>query len=503
MTSDTRNGLIYLRLSDFRDEDDDGTFIAREDELRALASEHHLTDAVTVETENDVPAGKRRSASAYKTPLKVTTANGVITRRTSRPAFTRVLLALQEHRAGILIAGDESRISREWRDALDLLDVVEASGASVVVPDEDGGPKWLLTDGGTPSERKAFRDRVNDARKYSEDLSAKITKGRRRWAGKSYQGGKRPYGYQADPAAPEHRKTLVIVEDEAAVLRDAATAILDRGVSLAAKARELREAGQPTVTGTPWTASTLRDVLAKPAVAGLAVYRGEPRPAPWPAIIERDQWDKLRDLFDGRKNPGTGNVPRWLVSLYGTCGWRDKDSDEVCGSKVKCTGGASRRAYTCIAHGHVRRNAEAVDELVTARCIALIERDAANLLRPPPRKGTDAGALRAELRKLAGRKADLARVFALNGDEAALASGLRVIRDRMAAVEAQLAASDTPDPLPEFRGGADPLAVWDSLGMARQRALVRLLYDVAILPAARKGAGFDPDSVRITRKTAK
>ena len=64
----------------------------------------------------------------------------------------------------------------------------------------------------------------------------------------------------------------------------------------------LRERGVPTVTGAAWTASTLRDVLSKQAIAGLTIYKGEGlRPAPWPAIIEGDQWERLTDLFGSRK----------------------------------------------------------------------------------------------------------------------------------------------------------------------------------------------------------
>ena len=115
------------------------------------------------------------------------------------------------------------------------------------------------------------------------------------------------------------------------MLRDAAAAILAPGddrVSLKAKARELRDRGEPTVTGAPWTASTLRDVLKKACLAGVTDARGN---VVVPAILTQDQSDRLRELFKSRENPGTSNAPRWLVSCYATCG--------VCGSVVKCTGG--------------------------------------------------------------------------------------------------------------------------------------------------------------------
>ena len=72
---------------------------------------------------------------------------------------------------------------------------------------------------------------------------------------------------------------------------------------------------------------------------------------------------------------------------------------------------------------------------------------------------------------------------------------------RIGQLDAQLSASDEPDPLPEFRDPVDDmLAVWDSLGIVRQRAVVQLLCTVQIMPCARKGGRFDPDSVRITRR---
>jgi len=492
-----RYALIYLRLSDFRDEDDDATFTVREAELRDLAAELGLTvppGGVVVENDLRDDGSKLRSASAYKTPKKVRDGNGLMTRRTSRKKFTEILLALQRHQAQVLIAGDESRLSREWRDALDLLDVVKASGASVIVPDEDGAPKWLLTNGGTARQVEAFMDKANDARKYSQDLSAKITKGRKRWTGKSYQGGRRPFGFRVAEGTKEHQRNLIVDEAEAKVLRDAADAILDRDISLKAIARDLREATGdayvPTVSGTAWTATTLRDVLAKPATAGLAVGRDAKLvQAPWEPILDRDRWERLNALFDSRKT-GTSNEPKWLVSGIAVCG--------ICadGTTMRVTGSADRRAYVCSQHGHLRRNAVKVDELVSRLVIAYLARpDLADLLpKREPRPGTDPAALRAEAKKLTERKAALARLFAADGDEAALAAGMKIIRTRLDAIGAAL-ASDQPDLLPELADApADPderrrwvEAMWNGLPLARRRAIVRKLVTVTILSVERRG----------------
>ena len=190
-----------------------------------------------------------------------------------------------------------------------------------------------LTDGGSSDQLAMARVMVTMAAKSSADTARRVTAGRERWAGRSYQGGKRPYGYRPDPDAPEHRKTLIIVPAEAEVIRAAAGDILKRGISLKAIARDLRDRREPTVTGTQWTASTLRDILAKPAVAGIAVHTrivkdeetGQERkvtsehPGAWPAILKLKQWEQLRHLFDSRKT-GTSPEPRWLVSGYATWG---------------------------------------------------------------------------------------------------------------------------------------------------------------------------------------
>ena len=499
-----RYAIVYLRLSDFRAEDDNGTFTRREEELRELAEGLGLT-VRWVLVENDLRNdGKLRSASAYKTPRKITDGNGIATRRTNRVKFTEALLLLQSGQAQVLIAGSSSRLSREERDARDLVDVVKSSGASVLVPDDEGEPQWLLSHGGTPKEIADFMDEVNGNRRYSEQVAANARKGRRRWVGKSWQGGPRPFGFRVAQGTEEHKRNLVVDEAEAKVLADAADAILDKGISLASIARDLREATGDdyvsTVSGTKWRASTLRDVLSKPGTAGLQVRKdGTLTDAPWPAIVPRDRWERLVALFDSRKT-GRGNEPRWLVSGIAVCG--------IDGAHMRVTGTADRRAYVCSAHGHVRRNALKVDDWVSTTVIRYLARpDLADVL--PDRKlraGADTVALRAESKRLAAKRDDLARLLM---DEVLTEKGVRIERERidarLTAIGAEL-ASDTADELPEVQGAPDDPAerlrwvqdVWFALPLARRRAIVRILVRVTILPIEHRGGNvFDPASVRI------
>jgi len=475
---------LYLRLSDLRNEE---ALDGRVEKLRAEAA--RLGWAVhRVVIENDmVPngGGKLRPASAWKRK-KITTPSGRVELRTIRPGFRSVLDDMMN---GInLLAEDLDRMVRQPRDGEDLIDAVEMSGTSA----RSLSGSLTLTNGGTDAERMTARIMAAVASKASADTSRRVALARERLAGQSWQGGRRPFGFRVAEGTEQYHRNLVTDQAEAEAIRDAAAAILDQGISLKAIARDLRDRHVPTVTGAAWTASTLRDVLSKPAVAGLAVHRGELRPAPWDAILERDQWERLTGLFDGRRT-GTSPEPRWLVSCYATCG--------VCGGPVKCTGSAARRAYTCTEHGHVRRAALAVDEYVTTQVVDLLSQPAAaDLLRPPPRPGTDTAKLRAEAKRLRERKAAQMRMHAAGDiDDADLAAGMRAIRDSQAVIDAQLAASDQPDPLAEFRD-RPAAAVWESLSLARKRAVVRLLVTVTILPAGRKGRGFDHGSVRIERR---
>ena len=492
-----REAIIYLRLSDFRDDDAD-TFDAREAELRQLAADLGLT-VVRVAVENDLNGnGKTRGASAYKTPKRVTISTGQVEFRTNRPVFQGVVLDLQRGVAQVLIVGDDSRITRNHRDGLDLLDACKVSGASAVAPDDEGMPRWILTNGGTRAEVSAFLDRVNDARKYSDDIGAKVRKGRARWAGKSYQGGRRPFGYRVAEGTDEHARNLVIDETEAAALRAAAADLL-KGVSLKAVIRDLRAKGVVTVTGADWSTRTLRDALVKPSVIGKTLRRGQLVDAPWSPILDEPTWESLRTLFADparRTNTGRGHEPRWLVSIFAKCG--------VCGKRMTVGGAGKGRspAYVGRECGHLRRSARLVDAYISDLVVARLEQDdAADLLRPAPRPGIDRKALTADLGVIRDRRAALARQFAAGVlDESDLAAGAEVLRGRESVIVAQLASTDETDQLEEFRGNPARV-VWDALPMARRRAVVQLLIESVVIDRSPvRGNQFDDRSVVVTWK---
>jgi site-specific DNA recombinase len=488
---------LYLRLSDLRHEEQlDG----REAKLRAEADRlgWEVHEPVIVENDRSPAAangnGRSRPASAFKR-RKIRLPSGQVALRTVRPGFREMLGHLTDPGCPVnaVLAEDLDRLLRQPRDGEDLLDAVELAGATV----RSLTGSVTLTGGGTPDEQFIARTMANVANKMAADTARRVKGGRERHAGKSYQGGKRPFGYRHDPDAPKYQKTLIIDQGEAQVIREAATNLLREGpdaLTLKAIAADLRRTGVPTVSGAAWTPSTLRDVLLKPAVAGLAIHPAtrELIDAPWDGILDRGVWERLRDhLTNPERTTTPGNEPRWLVSKTARC--------PQCDSTVRVSGvRRGRAAYVCDQAGHLKRAAARVDAVVEGKMIwRLSQPDAAELLVPPPLPGdVDAAKLRAELRDLGKVRREQ---IALHTDrvitKAELTRELHKIEDRAATVKARLAAARQDDPLAEFRGRPADV-VWDSLTVARKRAVVRLLTErITFAPVVAAGPVFNPDSV--------
>ena len=483
---------LYLRLSDLRTEE---AFDKRIAKLRSLATALGWP-VHRVIVENDMaPAkdGKLRPATAFKRK-KIMTPSGRYELRTVRPGFREVLDDITTGRVNGLLAEDLDRACRDPRDLEDLLDACALRKASA----RSLSGSLTLTEGGTEAERSMARVMVAMANKASADTARRVAEGRERNWGVSYQGGRRPFGYTAAKDTAHLKRTLLIVPDESELILKWADQILNQDVSLKAILREIHENGISSASGGEWNGRTLKQVLTKPAVAGLAAYKGQLKTAPWPAILEKDIWERLRDKLSGPlADTSRGNEPKWLLSGIAKCG--------VCqdGTTVRATGSGTLRGktgYQCQKIAHLFRNIKNTDAYVEQIIIRHLAEHGRDVLRPPVRQGIDTSELRKEARKLRERKASQLRMHADGHiEDSDLEASLRYIKDRLAVIDSQLAACDAPDPLADFRDKPAE-TVWASLPLARKRAVVRLLADITILPTGRRGRGFDPDSVIITLK---
>ncbi|MBV9450757.1 MAG: recombinase family protein [Streptosporangiaceae bacterium] len=183
----------------------------------------------------------------------------------------------------------------------------------------------------------------------------------------------------ADPAAPKHAKRLITIPEEAKVLQDAVTDVLDRGISLRAVAADLRNRGIRTGTGKPFRAVSLRDALLASHVAGIATCNGAWYDASsWlEPIIEPDWWERLVDMLTDpsrrRTNTSNANASRWLVT--GLARWICDDGTSMHVSGLGGYGKERGSAYRCDKLSHRATPAILVDQAMTKVMIARLARD--------------------------------------------------------------------------------------------------------------------------------
>jgi site-specific DNA recombinase len=494
--------IILARISDARDGDERGVSDQLGDGLRLAerlgwgvgpADTHHIV-------ENDVSAFKRR---------KVALPDGRHELRTVRPGFRSALAMLADGRADALIAYDLDRAVRDPRDLEDLIDVVEAGRPRLPVESVTGSLR-LAND----ADVTMARVMVAVGNKASRDTARRVARARLRQAtAGEYGGGKRRYGFERDGTT--------IREDEAAEIRRAAEAIL-AGVSLRQVTASLRDRHVPTVTGAAWDATTLKDILMRPRNCGLMVHRpagserdGPPYSddeivgtAPGEPIISDSSWRAVCAILnDPARRLGAGRVPRYLGSRIYFCGKCDDGTTLVTGRSEAGLGRHTR--YTCSPdrqlndlpsaerRWHLGRAALMVDEFVEAALVARLSRpDAADLI--PAEGEVDARAMREEASSLRELLDDLARSFARRRiDRRQMEAGSAELRARLTEVDAALAVAAATSPLSGIAGRPDAVEVWAALDVGRKRAMLRALADVTLLPALRRGPGFDSRTVDI------
>jgi hypothetical protein len=380
----------------------------------------------------------------------------------------------------VVLAYTSSRLTRRPRELEDLLVLAERHGIRF---EYVRSPSFDLNsaDGRQVARMLAASDAAESERNGERVARARAHKA----VNGTYGGGRRPYGFEPDGVTRR--------EPECQVIADVARALI-RGDSLRGLARDLRDREVPTVTGRPWTAETLRTIMLRERNAARMVHRGVVvGPAPWRPIVPPDVHDQVvRLLTSPDRRTGPGAAPRWLLSGLALCG--------ICGAPVEMTGGISRAGrYRCKRSAHLARAAAPVEELVVSVVLGWIARDAADLLTPP-RPGIDVDGLRAERAAIEANMTAVGGAVALG--ELTLPAGrdaTRRGRARIAEIESELSRAAGPDPvMGELVAAVDPRAVWERLDLETMRRVLRALVRVRLLPATRRGRGFDPASVEIT-----
>lgn len=405
-----------------------------------------------------------------------------------RPDYDRMLADAKSGDFEVIIAYTSSRLTRRPLEHEAQIQLAEAFGIRY---DFIRSPSFDLN---TAQGRLVARILADTDTAWSEITSENVTRARLQQAENGrFGGGGRRFGFEPDGVTVRAPEATEIVKAADAVLA---------GMSLYGLVTDLRARGVSTVSGKPWTSSTLRDILLRPRNAGLMVYQGqvvEGVQAPWEPIIPREQWEAVRAILtakDRRTSPG--NQPRWLGSCIYLCGHPDHSDDDRPTMRVGTSGATRGRpgylAYRCRGDrpGHITRAAEPLDAAITELLLARLEEPkAAKLLRP--QRKVNVKALVREAGAIRGRISEAIDLWE-SGDlpKVELQVRKRRLEAQLTEIQARLDSASERDPLAGLAGNPLIREIWDKepseggLSIERKRAVLDSLLTVTVLPA-RKG----------------
>lgn len=415
-----------------------------------------------------------------------------------RPGFERMLTDAEQGDFEVIVATEEERLARNVPEKIELHSACEAAGVvwdtirdGYVDPSTDSG-EFMSTIraavGRIESRRKTRRQRAASDLRAAEGIP---------------NVGNVGYGYRRDD------DRVVLVTDEASVIREAARRVLDgeslRGISKNFNERGILGPGKGKLAGKPWNSTTLKQLLLRPSLAGLRKHRGViVGNMNGEAVFDTDTRDRLLAVLTDpvRRTGVSGRTPKYLLGGIARCGRCDGVMVRAVGRMARQPNGNTKRqppSYVCSECYRVRRKQELVDALVEGILVGRLQMpDAAQLFaRGDPAALREA---RDAVEAIDARLANAADMFAAGDIDATqlmrITERLRSDRARTAAaVEAALPAAVPADLI-----GDRAAHVWADLSMDSKRAVLDTLVTVTVLPSG-SGKAFDPSTVRVDWKS--
>jgi site-specific DNA recombinase len=219
-----------------------------------------------------------------------------------RPDWVKLMDRLESGQSDGVMFYDVTRFSRKIGE-----------GERLVEAAERGMQVWSLTgeyDLSTADGRRHFREDMVSAASESDKMSERIKHGKVRRARRGrLSGGGRGYGMPGLAPKPEgwqdgDPREMVRAEQvaaERAVIAECCRRILG-GETVSSVAGDLDRRGLRTVNGYRWTRDGLRQMLDRPAIAGLLARHGTVvgRLAGIEPIITAEEWERLSAILAGR-----------------------------------------------------------------------------------------------------------------------------------------------------------------------------------------------------------
>lgn len=479
--------VIYVRISQDRTGAHLGVDRQRED-CEALA-ERNGWDVVEVYVDNDISAysGKKR------------------------PEYRRMLDDLKGGHATVVIAWHNDRLHRSPLELEEYIDVSERHGVSTHTVQAGH------LDLSTPSGRMTARIHGAVARHESEHKAERVARARMQKAkAGEWGGGIRPFGWgvptgeltkKVDKATGEELDVPVLdmnkaVHEEAAALEVGHDMLLSGG-SIKGWVRWLADKGFTTTRGNPIGDTEARDMLLRARNAGIAVYKGEEiGKGAWDALVPEEKHRAVVAILkDPSRRTTPGTQPKWFGSMIYRCGKPGCTAFQV----VTQSGGRKYPSYRCQTRHGGGRHAATLDDYVQDVIVERLSRDDAQDLLLPGPDGVDVAALQLESETIRRRLTDLAALFGSGQiDMTQFTEGSDIARKQLEGVNQQLARAARQDPLAPLVGALDVRKAWNAMDLPRQRAVLRELVDVTLMPPRRgrmpNGGYFDYDAIEFRWK---
>jgi site-specific DNA recombinase len=448
---------IYARIS--RDDEHTELGVTRQIADCQQEAERRGWDVVQVYSDNDVSANGQKP----------------------REEFDRMFAAAKAGRINALVCWDADRLSRSPKENEQIIDLADATGLQLA---NVGGEIDLSS----PQGRMTFRIKGAVARHEIEQSSRRIRRKFDERAAGGLPHGMTAYGYRRVVEYDEHGQRAgsrdEIDTGQARVIRDVADRLL-AGESLRSLARDMSERGDLSPRGTPWSSTTLRQVMLRDRNAGLRRHRGAVvGKAAWEPILSEDKHMAVVALLtDPDRRQSRGSARRHLLTGLLVCGNCGEDNFRVIAEHTRQDGKHQAPRYQCGSCFKVSRMQTVVDEYVEAVVVARLSRpDAlAALTGGQPNRTKQ---LRADVEGLEARLSLAADQFA---DGAITADQLRritaKIRGHVDSAKAEIAAC-SPSPALDM-AGSEAAVRWDHAPLDVRRAIIDALLTVTITGVGR------------------
>jgi site-specific DNA recombinase len=278
---------------------------------------------------------------------------------TNRPGLQAALATARAGRIDVLLVVKVDRFSRRQRDLVALVDELTEIGVAFVSATES-------FDTSTPAGRAMLQMLGTFAEFEREMIRERVVSGMERHAatGKWF-GGVYPYGYTLD----HNTRTLLIVPEQAPVVREIYRLYTAQRLGTQAIARTLHTRGLRTRTGGPWLARTVAGILNNRVYLGELTFRDVTVTAAHPPLVDPATFDQAGAIMDARGEDHTRRASN--ASDYHLTG---RIRCPKCGKALIGTAAHGRsktyRYYTCFSRARYgtttcdaqRINADALDE---------------------------------------------------------------------------------------------------------------------------------------------